>query len=281
MRSFKKAYIEITNACNLDCPFCPGNSRPIRFMRAEELHIILSRLRGSVNQLYFHVMGEPLLHPELGTFLDLASQYGFPVNLTTNGTLLRRHLDGALMKPALRKLSISLHSHSGSDDAYLNDVISTVKALRAKRKIIVSLRLWNNGAGETNPENERVIERIRSAFPDAPIPTGETNGRGIKIGEDLYINLAEEFAWPDIQGISFGEKGFCHGLRDQIGILCDGTVVPCCLDGEGVINLGNLLTQSLEEILESPRARTIYDGFSNRNAVEELCRKCGYRGKFD
>lgn len=284
LRSFKKAYIEITNACNLACDFCPGTTRAKRYMSREEFQTILTKLHGHVNQLYFHVMGEPCLHPELGTLLDIAEQHGFPVNLTTNGTLLYKHIDSALLEPALRKLSISLHSHacSGEYERYLEEVLAAVKELRAKRQIIISLRLWNNEAGGPNLKNEWVIRRIQSAFTDQPVDMEEwKDSRGIKIAKDLYLNLAEEFAWPDLRREEYGNDGFCHGLRDQIGILCDGTVIPCCLDGEGVISLGNLYTQSLEEIIDSARAKAIYEGFSNRKAAEELCRKCGYRGRFD
>ena len=92
--------------------------------------------------------------------------------------------------------------------------------------------------------------------------------------------MAEKFEWPDIQIDSLGEEVFCHGLRNQIGILVDGTVVPCCLDSEGNINLGNIFEKSLKDIVEDKRARDIYDGFSRRRAVEELCKKCGYATRF-
>ena len=59
-------------------------------------------------------------------------------------------------------------------------------------------------------------------------------------------------------------------------MLVDGTVVPCCLDSAGVLDLGNLFQQNLDEVLASPRARAIYDGFTRHKAVEPLCRRCGY-----
>ena len=94
------------------------------------------------------------------------------------------------------------------------------------------------------------------------------------------MEYGDKFDWPDLAAPDGGEGVFCHGLRDQLGILCDGSVVPCCLDHEGDITLGNLFTQSMEEILESPRAKAIYEGFSQRKAAEELCRKCGYARRF-
>jgi hypothetical protein len=252
-------------------------------MRHGEFESLLPKLSGRAAQLYFHVMGEPCLHPELGLFLDTAHAYGFGVNLTTNGTLLDKHQDTALLKPALRKLSISLHSHTQSKDyeLYVEDVIASIKKLRAQRQIIIDLRLWNRQhQGDTG--NAWVIKKVHAAFSHRPIDMGEWTGhRGIQFAPDLYVNEAETFEWPDLNCPDRGSTGFCRGLRDQIGILCDGTAVPCCLDAEGILGLGNLFTQSLDEIIESPRARAIYEGFSNRTIAEELCRKCGYRQRFN
>ena len=69
-------------------------------------------------------------------------------------------------------------------------------------------------------------------------------------------------------------------LRDQLAVLCDGTVVPCCLDGEGELALGNLFRQELEDILRGERAAAIHAGFDARRPAEELCRRCGYAERF-
>ena len=57
-------------------------------------------------------------------------------------------------------------------------------------------------------------------------------------------------------------------------------MIPCCLDGEGVINLGNVDDTDFGEIITNERSTNIIEGFSRREAVEELCRKCGYRKRF-
>jgi radical SAM protein with 4Fe4S-binding SPASM domain len=66
-----------------------------------------------------------------------------------------------------------------------------------------------------------------------------------------------------------------------MGILADGTVVPCCLDKEGVINLGNCSAKRIDHIMRSPRAKALRDGFKNGILVEDLCRKCTYIERFD
>ena len=112
-----------------------------------------------------------------------------------------------------------------------------------------------------------------------PVPWAEER-RGTRVGNKTYLEYGDKFDWPDLSAPDTGDRGFCYGLRDQIGILCDGTVVPCCLDHEGDIALGNLFRQDMDEILDSPRAKAIYNGFSRKKAVEALCRRCGYATRF-
>jgi radical SAM protein with 4Fe4S-binding SPASM domain len=83
-----------------------------------------------------------------------------------------------------------------------------------------------------------------------------------------------------MHGPDFGESGFCLGLREQFAVLADGTVVPCCLDRNADMALGNIFKQPINDILEGERARRIVDGFSKRQIAEELCRKCSYRQRF-
>ena len=92
--------------------------------------------------------------------------------------------------------------------------------------------------------------------------------------------MAQKFEWPNDKREAAKGETFCYGLRDQVGILVDGTVVPCCLDGEGQIALGNLFNQPFEEIITSERSKRIYDGFSNRQAVEKLCQSCTYAKRY-
>ena len=140
---------------------------------------------------------------------------------------------------------------------------------------LVVYRLWNRG-GE-DEKNEEILSAMARAFPEPWV----TERRGIRIAHRVYLEYGEKFDWPDLSVEDGGKELFCYGLRDQIGVLCDGTVVPCCLDHEGDIALGNLLHQSMEEILSSPRALALYDGFSQREAVEPLCRRCGYARRFE
>ena len=278
---FKRMYLEITNVCNLRCAFCPGTQRPRRFMTPEEFRQLATRLRPYGTYLMLHVMGEPLLHPRLAELLDIAGELGFRVCLVTNGTLLPRQLPTLEGSPALHKLSVSLHSFEGNDcpgsmEEYLSGVWDFCRRASAEGTLC-ALRLWNIGGRDSC--NGQVLAFLGEQLGRdvLSIPTDRRGNR--RLSANVFLEQAEKFDWPDPEAPESGTE-FCHGLRQQLAVLCDGTAVPCCLDGEGRMALGNLFDQPVEEILASPRAAAIREGFSRRRPAEELCRRCGYAARF-
>lgn len=276
----KRAYVEITNVCNLQCSFCPGTRRPKRFMTPEAFTVAACRLRPYVRYLYLHVMGEPLLHPQLGELLRIAAEQSFSICLTTNGTLLGSR--GALLldAPRLHKLSVSLHcmEGNGAEDlpGYLQDVWDRVLPL-SQAGTICALRLWNIGGRESR--NGEILDFLAGRLGAHPLELPQPRSGSWRLGERLYLERAEVFDWPDLDAPERAAR-FCLGLRDQVAVLADGTVTPCCLDHEGDIPLGNLLEQELPEILAGARARALYDGFSQGKPREALCRRCGFAERF-
>jgi radical SAM protein with 4Fe4S-binding SPASM domain len=222
--------------------------------------------------------------------LDLSHERGFKVNITSNGTLITKNKQKLLNKPALRQMNFSLHSfdgHEGSEnkEAYVMNIVSFVKEAVASSKLLVSFRLWNlDTDNTTNLErrrNREILAILEREFNlDYKIEEKFARGSGIKIADQIYLNQDHEFKWPKLNEEEDEGRGFCHGLRNQAAVLVDGTVVPCCLDGEGVINLGNIHKTPFSEIVEGERANNLYNGFSRREVVEELCRKCDYRRRF-
>ena len=280
MRTLRKAYLEITNVCNLSCDFCPGTRRPAAFLSPEDFRTLAAKLRPHTEYLYLHLMGEPLLHPRLDAILARAEELGFHVMLTTNGTLLGQRQNLLLSRPAVEKVSVSLHSFEGNQreglENYLTGCLSFARAAGEAGKKC-ALRLWNlgdaHGSGRLNGD---ILAALEEAFP----PPWTEGRRGTTLAPSVFLEWGERFDWPDLSAGDGQAPTFCYGLRDQVGVLVDGTVVPCCLDHEGDIPLGNLFQNSLEEILSSPRARAIYDGFSQGQAREPLCQTCGFARRF-
>lgn len=289
MKKYKRVYIEITNVCNLSCSFCPLTKREKKFLTKEDFNHILKQVKPYTDYIYLHLMGEPLINPNLESFLELAYDYGIKVNLTTNGTLLMKNKDVLLKAKALRQVNVSLHSFEANDNnitfnEYFNNVLSFIYEANKETNIICSMRLWNFDGEETigqNDLNNKITEMIRDKFDyNDKLMEILNRDKRVKIRDRVYLNGAEKFQWPSMDIDPLGDSGFCHGLRDHFGILVDGTVVPCCLDGEGNIPLGNIYKEELKDILEGERARKIFEGFSGRKRVEELCKRCGYSEVF-
>ena len=260
----------------MNCSFCHGHSRKLKQMTAEEFELILNKISCFTNYIYYHLMGEPLTHPKLPEFIKIASDKGFKSMITTNGTLLKQFGD-KILESGIHKVNISVHSfEDGTEEQFENYMVNLVDfAIKAHNKdVIVVFRLWNNGFD--NGRNNKIIDYLKSNINNE----WTENSKGYKIRDKMFLEYGERFSWPDLNEKKHGNDVFCYGLRDHIGILCDGTVVPCCLDSNGVINLGNIFNDNLSDILNSERAKSIKCGFDCRKAVEELCQKCGYAQRF-
>lgn len=273
---YSRVYTEITNICNRSCSFCPGTKRAKRMITEEEFTTLCERLQGVTKYIYLHVMGEPLTHPRLPQLITIGKSMGFNVCITTNGTLLEKR-GREIVEAGVYKVNISVHSFEDGEKA---DHLAYMKSCldfadyASENGVLTVLRLWNRGHdGGLNEETEKLMHE---KFPG----DWSVGVRGARIRHRLHLEWGDRFEWPDTEAEDCGNKVFCHGLGDHFGVLVDGTVVPCCLDREGVINLGNVYTDDINEILESERAVAIREGFKCRSATEELCRKCGYARRF-
>lgn len=280
-KTYSRAYVEITNICNMSCSFCHGHSRPPRRMTLEEFDKITNDLAGVTQYIYYHLMGEPLTHPELCDFIRMASKKGFKSAVTTNGTLLDK-AGADLIDAGVYKVNISVHSFEEktdekSQEKYQNYIEKCLKfADEASRAgVLTVFRLWNNGHDDGRDAD--ILQRMRAKFPDGE---WKFSASGARIRHRLHLEYGERFEWPDIFAADRGERVFCYGLSDHFGILCDGSVVPCCLDSDGVMTLGNAFEDSISAILSSPRAERIREGFLRKTACEELCKRCGYARRF-
>ncbi len=275
MSTHRKVYLEITNRCNLSCAFCPGTKRESRWLNETEFAVLAQKVAPWAEYLYYHLMGEPTAHPHLFRFMEIASSLGLKSIITTNGTLFDSKGD-ALIAAKPYKVNISLHSFEANDGVCFEEYIASCLAFAkraAEKGIITVLRLWNldgRAEGALHERNEQILDMMRQSFASE----WQNTRSGYKLEELVFLEWGEKFDWPNIDMDAIYEEGFCYGLRDQIGVLSDGSVVPCCLDSDGDITLGNLFEQNLEEILDSPRARAIYDGFTSHRCIEELCRRC-------
>lgn len=315
---FKRIYVEITNCCNLACSFCPQDTRKKMTMTLGQFSHIIKEIVPFTDYVYLHIKGEPLLHSNLQEILALGHEKGIQANLTTNGTLFGKNPYFKTPIPGLRQVNISLHSFGANEkertgmdfDEYLNQCFQQAEYFSEHTNTITAFRLWNlppdtellekhnkerqhqnatfseenekKGLGSDivlSKENAKILKQMKEYFhlSELPLPQG---GRGVKIKENVYLNFDKEFVWPDLRLPVISAEGYCHGGMDQLGILVDGRVVPCCLDQNGVIELGNIFETPLKEIIEGERLKHLQEGFRQRKLKEELCKKCGYATRF-
>lgn len=260
---FKKIYIEITNKCNLNCNFCIGNERNKKFISIDEFNQLLDKLNGYTKYLYFHVMGEPLLHPHINELINEGSKKYF-INITTNGYLIKRIKDNK----NIRQVNISLHSYdekyNKSIEDYIGDIFESCDEL-VRNGTYIKYRMW---VGNDNSDIiKKQLEEKYGVSIDKDV---------VKLSDNVYFEVEHEFIWPSLDNDYYNEIGSCRGLRDHIGILVDGTIIPCCLDSAGVINLGNIYKDELSDIINGDFFNEMKQGFLNNKKVHELCRKCNF-----
>ncbi len=263
---YKRIYIEITNVCNLKCSFCPLNDRNPSYMTLEQFGVVLEKIKGYTNYIYLHVMGEPLMHPFIKEFIQLAQENGFFVQLTTNGYLIDK-LKGVR---GLRQINLSLQafsSHYGKSwEEYLGDIFKITEELSEKGTYI-NYRLWVQ-----NDESKALLQAIEKHY----VANLEQEEKTKTIGENIFFSKENEFIWPSKREGKGKCSGFCPALRDHLAILVDGTVVPCCLDNNGLIRLGNLFSEDLESIIYSYSYQKMLNAFKDNKRIYSICQKCDF-----
>lgn len=277
MKKFKKIYIEITNICNLNCSFCSKDNRIKESISLTNMEELLKKINDYTDYVYLHVKGEPLLHPKLKEILDLCEKYHKKVNITTNATLIKEK-ESILNHSAIRQINLSVHSENKKVN-YLEEIFEVVDKLKDKN---IVYRFWTMEDNNLSKEFIELVEKIINHYQLSPeIVEKLKTENNIKINSHTYVNKANEFIWPDINNDYNKEDGYCYALKDQLAILVDGTIVPCCLDSNGVINLGNIYQNNLLEVINSSRYQKMRMGFCNRKVTEELCKHCSYKERFD
>jgi radical SAM protein with 4Fe4S-binding SPASM domain len=288
-RRFEKINIEISNICNFQCSFCPEVIRAKQLMRLPLFETVIEQVAPLTEQVTFHLMGEPLLHPDLARMLDLCGERKVPVFFVSNGALLTDARAELLLHPTIRQVNFSVHSfadnHPGEDpEPYLRKIFRFTRSAFEKRPdLYLNYRLWNlEGPESDHATNSRIRELIEEEFA-VRIPGVEDvrKRKSHRLLNRLYLHYDTEFVWPDPALPELGSSGTCMGLRNHIGILADGTVVPCCLDKEGRIPLGKIQETPLAEILDSPKAKEMLAGFLARRLTDPLCRRCQYVTRFN
>jgi len=282
---FHKIYIELTNICGLECSFCPTkDTQTPKTIPLQRFKNLIEQIKPFTKVIALHIFGDPLTLKNLKDYINVISKSNLKVEITTTGFFLKKHSLDLFLEPSIRQVNFSLNSFAKNEpkitiDEYLEPIFALCD-LKLEKKIhnFINLRLWNQDENNSEEEfNSLVFKKLFNKFKVKI--ENKTYSQPIRLENQILLHFDNYFEWPSLQNKHLSH-GFCHGLSAQLGILSDGTVVPCCLDGFGVINLGNILEIPLVEILNSTRANNIIKGFQDKIAVEELCQKCSFKDRF-
>ena len=283
LKKFKRIYVEITNVCNLKCRFCDVTSRKQEFMKIEDVEKVFKEIKKHTDYVCLHVKGEPLLHPNLKKTLELAEVNDLQVIITTNGTLIKNNVEILSKSSAIRQINISLHSIEENPnlkidrDKYFKELFDNVEKITRSNDCYISYRLWNLENVSEYEKDREILYYLKEYYNIVDLFKQLKKCDFLKISDRKYINLDTIYEWPSLEKEVISGRRKCYGLLDQLAILVDGTVVPCCMDQNGDINLGNIFEKSLEDILKSELATRIVQGFRDGKLIHELCKKCGFR----
>lgn len=277
-KRFKKIYIEITNRCNLNCSFCGKNKRDFRDMSLSEFELVINKIKRYTDYIYLHVKGEPLLYDNLDSLLSICDNTNIKVNITTNGVFLKEKLSILMNHFCIRQINISLHSENNKKSYFL-DVFSSGKVLSTK--MFISYRIWDLKDYKLNKKSTEIVDKIIEFYNLSPVIVDKLyNDKNIKIASNTFVNKENIFTWPDVDNDILVD-GFCYGLKTHIAILSNGDIVPCCLDANGEIKLGNIFNDSLDDVLNSDTYRTLLRSFENNKALHPLCKSCNFKNRFN
>ncbi len=287
-KKFSKINIEISNICNLQCSFCPEVVRTKQLMDLNLFENIIQQIAGLTELVCFHLMGDPLVHPKLTEMVQICEKYHVKIFFVTNGVLLKENHSKLLLSPSFHQVNFSLHSFfdnfkDKSPTAYLNKIFQwTDSAFLNRPDLYINYRLWNlQDVRGDQSKNQDMLSHIEDYFHfKLKALVDVRRQKSVRIKNRLYLHFDTEFIWPDIKLPVLGDQGTCYGLSSHFGILVDGTVVPCCLDKEAAIPLGNIKQNKIEEILNNARSQAILAGFQKNKLVENLCQRCQYIERF-
>nr|WP_323590151.1 SPASM domain-containing protein [Aliarcobacter butzleri] len=290
IKRFRKVHIEITNICNLKCTFCPPKILPNKTMTLDKFNKLNLQLKEFTTELAYHIVGDPLVLSNLDEYLNISLKHNLKVNITTTANNINKKHYETLLNPTIKQINFSINSynansHKKSLDEYLEPIIEFVKfAQKQKHEYFINFRIWNLDEKNSAKEfNLKVFNKINEAF-DTNIDIEDVyknRPKNIRIDRKIFLNFDEYFNWPNLENKEVSKTGFCYGLDSHFGVLSNGDVVPCCLDKDAIINLGNIEDNSLKNILTSKRVKDIQNGFKKDILVEELCQKCEYRTRFN
>lgn len=281
--------IELTNRCNLNCPFClVGMQNDLLAKHGNVAHDLMSRPMGVMSPVTFamvrqeikafgikkaliHFQGEPFLNRHAPEFARQLNDDGLYVGVFTNG------------------------------QAFTDKIIADIAAAE-----IDLIRFSVDGASEETYQQNRVGGKFSRVLENMGKVAQAHQGKKTRIewqflplkNNEHEVDTARRMA--DNMGVHFFTKGFretdgdlapqnkkyrssfkkkpCIDIYKQLGIYWNGDVVPCCYDVDGKEIMGNIHNDNLEAIWNSPKyvefRQRVDMGREPPEKEPEICKNC-------
>lgn len=274
---FKKIYIELSDICGLSCDFCPSKKALRGVLSPKHFEKIAAQIYGKSELFTLHLLGDPLILKNLEDYLNIAKKYQMKLEITTSGFYLTPKNQTLLLKfDNIHQINLSLIAFLAqkkqSLELYFEPILELCrKHLEKKLSSFINLRLWNLNANRLPPAENEVIYKFLSQNFNQKLDKTKTKNR---LARHIILHQVPFFEWPNLSNPIASTQGSCYALNKQLGILSDGTLVPCCFDTRGDIDLGNILEKPLEFILNSHRFLRLKEGFAKNQRLESLCQRC-------
>ncbi|MFP6144790.1 radical SAM/SPASM domain-containing protein [Helicobacter pylori] len=276
---FKKIYIELSDICGLQCSFCPNPKNVRGVMPLELFEKVCKEVAPLTPIITLHVLGDPCKLKNLNRYLNVAKRFSLKVDLVTSGEYLRDF--EALLQDIIYQISISLdagldHHNKLNQHRYIQKILEFCRYKCEKNsEVFLNLRIQDS----TLEKHQNLIKPFLESFECISLETLISQGRA-RLFKKSFLNIQKTFKWPNLNAQNplnqESKIPYCYGLIKQIAILSNGVVVPCCMDTQAHINLGDLNHTPLKDILNSQKAMAIKTHFLKGEALELLCKNCSY-----
>jgi radical SAM protein with 4Fe4S-binding SPASM domain len=258
-------------------------------MDLEFFESIVQQAKPFTKEIACHVVGDSLTLSNLGDYLDIIHKYNMKAMLTTSGYFMKKHPYETLFHPAVKQINVSLNAFNKNDtsitfEQYMKPILALCyEKVKQEKELFINLRMWNlDEMMSEKAFNTELFEWLQSAF-NVVLDLNKLDPKeqkSIRLDNKVLLHFDNYFEWPSLKNPMYGH-GTCQGLSSHIGILANGEVIPCCLDSDGVMALGNLHKQRLADVVYGTRATAMIEGFKHAQCSEELCLKCSYKNRFN
>ncbi|SFV70534.1 hypothetical protein MNB_SV-13-1321 [hydrothermal vent metagenome] len=258
-------------------------------MSLELFESTIEQAKKFTSEIACHVVGDPLTLSNLKEYLNIIHKYKMRAMLTTSGYFMKKHSYDTLFHPCVKQINVSLNAFNKNDtsftfEQYMKPILDFCQEkVRRKEESFINLRMWNLDEVMSEKKfNLELFKKLNSEF-NVNIELDKLNPKekkNIRLDYKVLLHFDNYFEWPSLNNKNYGH-GTCQGLSSHIGILADGKVIPCCLDNDAIMELGDLRNESLETILYGEKATSMIEGFKKGICLEELCLKCSYKKRFN